>query len=711
MCSSVAAALADGTSRSKMSPLVRHAARMATATEGQHLSKAAATAGGSTATLTAFVKVSAADGATLIEEQGCRVLATFGDIYIVSIPTDRIDALAGLEAVSRIEAGERCNVTMDTTGIIVDATSVYDGREPLPQPYTGSGVVVGLQDIGFDLTHPTFYDTSLNNYRIRRFWDQLSADTVGSTMYVGAEYTDEDELLTYGRSRDYALESHGTHTLGTAAGSGYDTAYRGIAYDSDICLVSNAVTSDTVYIAADDLYKYTSATDALGFKYIFDYADETGQPCVISFSEGSRETFDDEECLYHAVLDSLVGPGRIIVASAGNDGMAEGYIHKTAGQESAGTFIRSYVPYLYTKILSAEAFDLTFSVYGSTTTSVTMTSAAMLAADSLYTDSLTSGDFDYRLEVSAAPASYDTTIVAYRLYVEKTARDTASTASTDMGADSPVSIEVTGSEADILLLRGTGYFRENSLNPSFTSGDYGYCVNSPGSAPAVICAGASGWRTAVTNFMGLTIGADFGSEGQIATFSSTGPTVDGRTKPDVVAPGTNIVSACSSFFIEANAEDSTQMSYMTAFFDFDGRTYGWYNNNGTSMSTPVVAGVIALWLEADPTLSPDDVMDVIERTSNTYDTTLSYPNNTYGYGEIDAYQGLLYILGLSGIDHIKTQPTGVGAGGRRQTTRVYTLDGRLWTGSATAAKAPPGIYIVRQTTDRGVVTRKIAVTE
>lgn len=716
MCSMTATVLADTRDHAKMSPLVRHAARKAVEQSNMLLSKAAA--GGSSLAgsprLTAFVRVTDAAGAAIIEQYGGEVLATFGDIYIASIPIDRIESLAAHDAVTRIEAGERCSLTNDTTAIIVNATAAQAGSEPLEQSYTGSGVIVGIQDIGFDLTHPTFYDTTLSQYRIRRFWDQLSADTIGSDMYVGAQYTTEDDILTYARSRDYALESHGTHTLGTAAGSGGGYAYRGIAYDSDICIVSNAVTSDTLFISSDDLYKYTSATDALGFKYIFDYADEVGMPCVISFSEGSHESFDDEESLYHAVLDSLVGPGRIIVAAAGNEGLAEGYIHKEAGTTSTGTFIRSYVPYLYTTMLADNPFTITFTVYGSgTTVAADISTADILAADSIYTDSLTFGSYDYYIEADAHAAAFDTTLTAYALYVEKIPGVTdGQTTSTDMGAGNPVSIKLTGDQADVMLFRRTGYFYENSLDTTFTKGQYGYTICSPGSAEAVICAGASGWRTQAVNWQGITIGADFGTQGLTASFSSTGPTADGRIKPDVVAPGTNIISARSSFFIEANAEDSTEMSYNTEFFDYNGRTYAWYNNNGTSMATPAVAAVIALWLEADPTLTPDDVIDIIANTSNERDTSLSYPNSTCGYGEIDAWQGLLYILGLTGIDRAVMQPTGQA---RSESTPgaasgVYTIDGRLWSGSDAVRQAPPGIYIVRRLTDQGIVTKKIAVT-
>ena len=78
------------------------------------------------------------------------------------------------------------------------------------------------------------------------------------------------------------------------------------------------------------------------------------------------------------------------------------------------------------------------------------------------------------------------------------------------------------------------------------------------------------------------------------------------------------------------------------------------------MSTPAVAGAVALWLQAKPTLIREDIMDVFAKTCTHYDTSLTYPNNWYGYGQIDVYKGLLYILGVSGVKGISShQPTGV----------------------------------------------------
>jgi hypothetical protein len=164
--------------------------------------------------------------------------------------------------------------------------------------------------------------------------------------------------------------------------------------------------------------------------------------------------------------------------------------------------------------------------------------------------------------------------------------------------------------------------------------------------------GASAYRTGIINHKGNYINSNRGQNGEVADYSSVGPTVDGRIKPDVLANGTNVVSSYSSFYREEHpTSDGWDITYST----FQGRSYPWRIDIGTSMSTPVVSGIIALWLQARPDLTPEEIKDVIAQTSIRHDPTLDYPNNSYGWGEIDAYRGLLYLLGLSGIKEITSE--------------------------------------------------------
>ena len=168
--------------------------------------------------LTAFVRIDG-NSAEVLKQYGCKELARVGDVSIAAIPLNKLGALSCGKQVKRIETGRRCSVQMDTTRLIVNAEADYMG-EGLSQTYTGRGVVVGVQDIGFDLTHPNFYSGDMSRYRIKAMWDQLSRDTIGSTLYVGRDYVGKDVLLQLGHPLDGETQTHGTHTAGIAAGSG-----------------------------------------------------------------------------------------------------------------------------------------------------------------------------------------------------------------------------------------------------------------------------------------------------------------------------------------------------------------------------------------------------------------------------------------------------------------------------------------------------------
>lgn len=106
--------------------------------------------------------------------------------------------------------------------------------------------------------------------------------------------------------------------------------------------------------------------------------------------------------------------------------------------------------------------------------------------------------------------------------------------------------------------------------------------------------------------------------GEPASFTSNGPTSDGRTKPDVVAPGVYIYVAVVE---EISGNDST--------YEY---------SNGTSFSTPITAGICALILSAHPELTPMEVRDAVRNTASLSNN----PNNVLGWGIVNAYDALLY---------------------------------------------------------------------
>lgn len=605
--------------------------------------------------LMAFVKISPSVADAVLSRHGCRKYAQSGDIFVVSIPLDVLADLAAEPAVGRIEASRPASLTMDSTRLVVNAMPAYEATQR-HQAFTGDGVVVGLMDVGFDVTHPTFFDVAGNRFRVGAFWDHLSADTVGSEFPVGRDFVGYDAVLAQQHSVDAGIETHGNHTAGIAAGSGYASPYRGMAYESDLCLVSNAVSADTVFISPADYYKYTSATDALGFKYIFDYADRQGKPCVVSYSEGYTPYLDSEDSLYAAFIDSLVSvPGHILVVSAGNEGLQKTYFEKPIGMGQAGAFINPSAKDAVYKVKTNGPLDIQLHIYEDVSTpalsTVHIISSADGRLDSVLVDTLRLGG--------------DTCVVAVERYAS------AMTAVTDtfyyVTFSTPerltrycqMAIVVDGVDAHAEVYGSSGNsFVSQPIDPQWSAAVRGRNILAPGCFPSVICVGSTSHRYGKENYKGvMTSIATSATDGLCSNYSSTGPAMNGLMKPDVSAPGSNVISAYSRFYLDAKPDDD---AFVIGYSDFQQKQHPWAMSTGTSMSTPVVAGAVALWLQANPHLTQQAVKDIISRTSRHPDASADYPNNEYGYGEIDVYRGLLDVLGLNGINSLSTyQPSGV----------------------------------------------------
>ena len=634
---------------SKMSPLVRQA--MIPVSRMRCLQ-------GRGGVICAFIKFDGEDGKKAMSYNGVQIIDCQGDIAIASIPRYALSALASCQSIKRIEANNSCFLAMDTVATIINALPVYAGTN-LPQAYTGRGVVVGVMDVGFDLTHPNFYDATTQHYRIKAFWDQISKDTIGSSLFVGRDYTDQTSILSVAHSVDGYIQTHGTHTLGIAAGCGYQSAYRGMSPESDICLVSNAVSDDISLIDSADIYKYTSATDALGFKYIFDYAEAHGQPCVASFSEGYRLEYDDEDLLYSQYLERITGPGRIIVASAGNESVHRCYIAKPFGVSAVGSFLYVNAKSANVLVSGKGDYNVRLLSYRANQVDTLFLPLSHCPIDSTQTFPFTtvSGEPLMTVTVGRRLSSFDS---------ERTVCDISFSADTLLNVITNLAFTLEGAEAeaDARLHTSSSVFINRDSLGGWNAAEYSHNTLAPGCFPSVVTVGSTIHRTGFTNIDGQYL--DYSqvgrNDGVRSLYSSIGPATDGTYKPDIMAPGDNIISSLSSYHLEDNLSKSERLSLISCF-DFQGRTYGWNSNSGTSMAAPVVAGAIALWLEACPTLTPNDIKQVFSRTARKPDDSITYPNNYYGYGEIDVYRGLLDILGLSDIQGLsKTQPISVSFG-------------------------------------------------
>lgn len=617
----------------------------------------------------------------ILKEHGCRTYAHWGNIYAAAVPKRELAALSLRPEVTRIESGRVCDAQTDTSAVITRSDLL---RTPTASrsAYTGKGVVVGVMDIGFDLTNPTFYSRDLGTYRVRSFWDMLDYgeknDAYGMGLPVGTAYTSSTDVLRKACSSDSRLQFHGSHTASTAAGSGYDSPYIGMAPDADICLVSNAVSSDKELIP-DSLWDYYNSTlDLLGFDYIFRYADKVNKPCVISFSEGSHEDLWGEAQLHSIVLDSLVRPGRIICASAGNQSIYGTYMHKPVGRKRAASLIQTTGTTTYMMLRSCGDFMVRLDFMASPTETYLnyeMPIETVLATeDSLLVDTVTAGKHTFELIFGCYPCCYDESQLVTDVVINKLSKGSLFPMQMGLGID--------GEESEVEVYQEVGYLQNKSEYPDYQDAQSTHNIHFPSSDPSVICVGATSYKTGFLNFDGQWMDDNWGSGGDVATYSSRGPTLSGLTKPEVLAPGTNIVAGFNSYFCEMNP-DYHYANFDVSRYTFNGRTYSWTMQKGTSMSCPIVAGIIAQWMEAIPTLTREQVIEAFAATCRHPNPSLTYPNNDYGYGEIDAEAGLNYLMGqYDGLTPALSKGEGEGA--------VYDLCGR----KVTKGGLSRGIYIM-----------------
>lgn len=597
----------------------------------------------------------------VMDEYGCKAITHIGDIYVADIPISQLKAMVNDEQVVRIENHVGGKMLMDVTPKWVNTPAIYEDAR-MPQAFTGQGVMMGIVDCGLEVTHPNFYNADGTQLRVTRFLDQFASDDeeYGQPINIGREYTTEADIKGKGCAGDSYRQYHGTHCLGIAAGSGHTTPYRGVAYEAELAAANSKVAGDSAYGSANEL--------AL-MKYLFDYADERQMPCVITYSIGFNALPGDCE-LFEEAISQLVGPGHILVVAAGNSSYRLGYVCKPKGVAVAGTDLlgdTGGMAYLYSKD------QFTLKVIGQHIKPVD----GSLKGDSLvYTP--TEGKVEKKIAGKLVSIEKNDTCYTIAFTRDKT--------DTDANA---VMLVIEGEDSYVQLVADMDhkFYNDSEADPRCNNATNDHNILLPGCLPSVVTVGALNTRRKFINIDGDTISSWFANtdEGTISIFSSQGPTLDGHLKPDVVAPGVNIHASANSHF------ESDYGEIMLTKSTFEDREYPWIALCGTSQATPCVAGIVALWLQANPALSPDDVKRIIRETSHPLgDQT---PNNTYGYGLIDAYAGMLNILGLPTAiaDLSQHQPSALTirpadgsirlsfdkAPAQPFTVRVYALSGQL----------------------------------
>lgn len=579
----------------------------------------------------------------------------------VRIQPDLLSEAAETEGVAYIQIADRVDSMLDEARKETGLENCWQTTTPeIPAGFNGKDVVVGIIDAGMDYAHEAFRDSE-GNLRIERVWEQSTQPQGGNSspekFGYGLELKDPQSILK--AEADIIDNSHGTHVAAIAAGSSdfSDGLYRGVAPASRIVLVSMGASSrDNVNL-----------TNAIS--YIFDYAESLGLPCVINLSLGNHAGPHDGTSMFDMMADALSGPGRILVGSAGNHGCDHFHIEKD-WSEGDRSPLRTFIDFKTKPSANTKGGDLelwfssrmeNYKVYLICWSESKGEETERIELDLSETDVIKEAEFSSNIKgkitygIGSNPVSGKTMV-----YLNSGITSVRSRYS--LGLEIVPSTE---GHADIWA--DNIYFGLTSGGVEGWSDSNGSTIAEiGGTAARMLSVGSYTTRNSyllegstATQTLPETIG-------EVSSFSSYGPTADGRIKPEITAPGCFIISAVSR-------HDNSGNLLVAATHSVDGdRDYKYGYMQGTSMSAPFAAGTVALWLQADPTLTPEKVKDIATRSARDEGHD---PDSRRGYGKISPKAGLDLVISESGVSEIQTGGKTFYAEGGRGVLRVHAAEG------------------------------------
>ncbi|MBN1189100.1 MAG: S8 family serine peptidase [Dehalococcoidales bacterium] len=452
---------------------------------------------------------------------------------------------------------------------------------------------------------------SLMNDQAREYMD---VDPVWDLGYTGAGVTvavidsgldtgNEDfpepiaavDYSRYPESIDYSVKNtatgHGTHVTGSLLGRGNNSStYKGVAPGADLVFIKVGKDNTGEATASVVIGAIMAAVDVY-------------QVDIINFSLGNWSDYHDGSDEVCQAADYATSQGIAFFAAAGNWGNDDWHIfdsvdaHETTDYYTLRVDSESSGSHLAANLVWQDGLNthnnLTLHYYDSkkkelSPSSGTQSESTRSGVESRY----------YWFEASRPSGTY---------YLRVT-----------NNSDSYQDFHV--------------YYVGDSYDVTFDNSNVEYTITSPAEADTAMAVSSIVSRSEWTNFKGNTYYYD----SYAASHShSCGPRIDEALKPDITAPGSAIISVRDSFY------STSDNDYIPLIIDNDGI----YNKGskdyivmqGTSMASPMAAGVAALLLQKDPSLTPAQIKHILEKSA---DTGYQVHDTGFGWGEINADQAL-----------------------------------------------------------------------
>ncbi|SFD64923.1 Subtilase family protein [Chitinophaga sp. CF118] len=499
------------------------------------------------------------------------------------IPVKRIEYIHSLSFVKSLKAARKLGAAVKQTVPDIGADKFLTRISDLQG---GRGVLIGIIDFGCDCAHENFI-TETGHTRLLQFWDQTAVDNIGNVSYGRLYHAEEiNNALKSGDpyfALSYELETnaHGTHVMDIATGNGRGTGAPGVAPHADILFVQPSSSSIPLQGPETVEKNFGDSVNLLdAVRYIFDQAGD--KPCVINISLGTNGGPHDGSTPVEKAIDGMLTekPNRAVVLAASNS--YDDSIH-ASGEVPIGGY-----------------FDLMWLVNNSTESEMEIWYKA-------------GGELDVEI---------------------------IDPSNTNLGGVSPMETgEVTDTTNQLQLVVSNRLTDPNNNDnvigiwlKEHNAGRWRVRLINRGNTPVAF----HGWiernDRGQSKFVGepdnthtlgsiscghkaITVGAyDATTSGfPIAWFSSSGPTRDGREKPEISAPGSNVFAAASK------------------------SKNGQVLKSGTSMAAPAVTGIIALIFSAILTtgksLPIDELRDIIKRMGRIQ-PPVSVWDARFGFGRI-----------------------------------------------------------------------------
>ncbi len=625
-----------------------------------------------------------------MERHGTQVLYRRDNLVLAFVSAEAMEWLDGAQGVRRAELLPRLNCTLLNARAATNVDAVHQGYGTAGA-LTGRGVVTGFADRGFDPNHAAFDSrvALVTNY----------VDTIAQI----------DRLSTpeqiAGWSTDYVKDYHATHVAGIMAGGVAGGDYRGVAPEATI-VATTSILHDAGILA--------------GVEDVIAYAREHSMPAVVNLSLSSNIGPHDGTDLYCQYLDRCAEDAVIVVA-AGNSGEGQLNISHTfsGDNDSIATRVLDKIDWTGMTIygdadlwsanecgcrVRLRVYDVVDRCY---------VYASPWVGEGGDTDALIVKSNDtpelapYFRGVFGIVADRSPYTGRAEVLVQYNLKCT--TSYTNSWARYCVVLEARGEEGvsvDLTADDQLTFFTTLTSTIASTKADSHLSVGSSSCGRNVVIAGSSTTADVVPFLNGGSQQMDIVTVGTVSQFSSYGTLRDGRTLPHVCAPGAFIISAMSTPCLQ---HEDNYRSFLSAESPTAPGNY-YIATCGTSMAAPHIAGVFALWLQADPTLTPAELREIACQTAAYNGVDPMDPR--VGCGVIDATAGLQMVIDRAGlaVNPQALRPTLRREGGRLivggvepLSVRVYDMMGRTVSPDA----LPDAPVVVQVTTEAETFTVKL----